>query len=81
MASQPICIDCYPYTAGSTSCPPTGRLVVPRHRQLVQIAAQYGAGPGSHREMLGVSEEEAIRRLSPAGGIYFRLDEADVRPS
>jgi N-acyl-D-amino-acid deacylase len=28
---------------------------------------------------LGVSEEEAIRRLSPAGGIYFRLDEADVQ--
>jgi N-acyl-D-amino-acid deacylase len=28
---------------------------------------------------LGVSEEEAIRRLSPAGGIYFRLDESDVQ--
>ncbi len=32
----------------------------------------------SHRQM-GVAEEEAIRRLSPAGGIYFRLDEADVQ--
>jgi N-acyl-D-amino-acid deacylase len=28
---------------------------------------------------MGVTEEEAIRRLSPAGGIYFRLDEADVQ--
>ena len=28
---------------------------------------------------MGVSDEEAIRRLSPAGGIYFRLDEADVQ--
>jgi N-acyl-D-amino-acid deacylase len=28
---------------------------------------------------MGVSEAEAIRRLLPAGGIYFRLDEADVQ--
>jgi N-acyl-D-amino-acid deacylase len=28
---------------------------------------------------MGVSMEEAVRRLSPAGGIYFRLDEGDVQ--
>ena len=28
---------------------------------------------------MGVDRDEAIRRLSPAGGIYFRLDEADVQ--
>jgi N-acyl-D-amino-acid deacylase len=29
--------------------------------------------------VLGVPQEEAIRRLLPAGAIYFRMDEADVQ--
>jgi N-acyl-D-amino-acid deacylase len=30
-------------------------------------------------EQLGVSPEEAVERLSPAGAIYFKMDEADVQ--
>jgi N-acyl-D-amino-acid deacylase len=28
---------------------------------------------------MGVSEEQAVARLNPAGAIYFRMDEADVQ--
>ena len=28
---------------------------------------------------MGVSQEEAIERLNPAGAIYFKMDEADVQ--
>ena len=28
---------------------------------------------------MGGGQEEAVKRLSPAGGIYFRLAESDVQ--
>jgi N-acyl-D-amino-acid deacylase len=81
MAKQPVCLDCYPYTAGSTvlsadRAASSARVIVswsstmPRFngRDLDDIARE-----------LGVPQEEAIRRLLPAGAIYFRMDEGDVQ--
>lgn len=81
MASQPICIDCYPYTAGSTilsadRAASSSRVIVSWSKTLPEYAGQ---DLDAIARKMGVSEEEAIKRLSPAGGIYFRLDEADVQ--
>ena len=81
MASQPICIDCYPYTAGSTilsadRAATSSRVIVSWSKPLPQYAGQNLDAIAAE---MGVAQDEAIRRLSPAGGIYFRLDEADVQ--
>ena len=81
MANQPICIDCYPYTAGSTilsadRAASSSRVIVSWSKTLPQYA---GRDLDAIADTMGVGQEEAIRRLSPAGGIYFRLDEADVQ--
>ena len=81
MGRQPICMDCYPYTAGSTvlsahRADSSSRVIVSWSKPLPHYAGRDLADVA--REM-GVPQEEAIRRLLPAGGIYFRLDEKDVR--
>jgi N-acyl-D-amino-acid deacylase len=81
MALQSICMDCYPYTAGSTvlsadRAASSSRVIVSWSKTLPQYAGQ---DLDAIAKKMGVSEEEAIKRLSPAGGIYFRLDEADVQ--
>jgi N-acyl-D-amino-acid deacylase len=81
MDKQPICMDCYPYTAGSTilsadRAASSTRVIVSWSKSLPEFAGQ---DLDAIAAKLGVSEEEAIRRLSPAGGIYFRLDEGDVQ--
>jgi N-acyl-D-amino-acid deacylase len=81
MASQPICMDCYPYTAGSTilsadRAATSSRVIVSWSKALPQHA---GRDLDDIVKEMGVSVDEAVRRLSPAGGIYFRLDEADVQ--
>lgn len=81
MATQPICIDCYPYTAGSTvlsadRAASASRVIVSWSRPMPEYAGQ---DLDAIARTMGVDQDEAIRRLSPAGGIYFRLDEADVQ--
>ena len=81
MAQQPICLDCYPYTAGSTvlsadRAASSSRVIVSWSKKLPQFA---GRDLGDIAKELGVSQEEAIKRLNPAGAIYFRMDEADVQ--
>jgi N-acyl-D-amino-acid deacylase len=81
MASQPICLDCYPYTAGSTilsadRAASATRVIVSWSKALPEHAGQDLAEIAGE---MGVSVEEAVRRLSPAGAIYFRMDEADVQ--
>lgn len=79
--NQPVGLDAYPYTAGSTvldSDHVTGdiRIMVAwskphpeaAGRDLADIAAEWGC-----------TEKEAAVRLHPAGAIYFQMDEADVR--
>ncbi|MGE5097672.1 MAG: N-acyl-D-amino-acid deacylase family protein [Betaproteobacteria bacterium] len=81
MARQTICMDCYPYTAGSTvlsahRAASSRRVIVSWSKALPQYA---GRDLDDVAREMGVSREEAIDRLLPAGGIYFRLDEADVQ--
>jgi N-acyl-D-amino-acid deacylase len=81
MATQPICVDCYPYTAGSTilsadRAASSSRVIVSWSKSLPQYAGQ---DLDAVARQMGVDQEEAIRRLLPAGGIYFRLDESDVQ--
>jgi len=81
MGGQAIGLDCYPYTASSTvlsadRAKVASRAVVtwskphPEHagKDLADVARQ-----------MGVSQDEAVARLLPAGGIYFSMDEADVQ--
>jgi N-acyl-D-amino-acid deacylase len=81
MATQPICLDCYPYTAGSTilsadRAASSTRVIVSWSKALPEHA---GRDLADIVKEMGVAVEEAVQRLSPAGGIYFRLDEADVQ--
>ena len=81
MSGQAIGLDCYPYTASSTvlsadRAKVASRVVVtwskphPEHagKDLAEVARQ-----------MGMSQDEAVARLLPAGGIYFSMDEADVQ--
>jgi N-acyl-D-amino-acid deacylase len=81
MALQPICLDCYPYTAGSTvlssdRAATSSRVIVTWSKPLPQYNGRDLADIA--REM-GVSQDDAVKRLLPAGAIYFRMDEADVQ--
>jgi N-acyl-D-amino-acid deacylase len=78
---QPLGLDAYPYTAGST--------VLSAHRNFqserVLITWSEPFPEAAGRELseiaveLGMSEQEAVKALSPGGGIFFMMDEADVR--
>jgi N-acyl-D-amino-acid deacylase len=81
MSEQPVCLDCYPYTAGSTvlsvnRLAGAERVLVSWSKSLPQYAGQ---DLDRIAEQLGVSREEAVARLSPAGAIYFKMDETDVQ--
>ncbi len=81
MGQQPVCLDCYPYTAGSTvlsvdRAQGSARTIVTWSKTLPQYSGQDLADIA---RQMGVSEEEAIGRLLPAGAIYFRMDEKDVQ--
>ncbi|QHI99017.1 amidohydrolase family protein [Xylophilus rhododendri] len=79
--SHPVALDAYPYTAGSTvlrkdRLPVSSRVIVtksvphPEHagRDLDDIARDMGLSP-----------EDAVDALQPAGAIYFLMDEQDVQ--
>lgn len=81
MAKQAICLDCYPYTAGSTilsadRAATSTRVIVSWSKALPEYAGQDLADIA---QKMGVSQDEAVQRLLPAGAIYFRMDEADVQ--
>jgi N-acyl-D-amino-acid deacylase len=81
MTMQPICLDCYPYTAGSTvlsasRASTSARVIVTWSKPLPQYAGQ---DLDKIAAQMGVSQDEAIERLLPAGAIYFRMDEGDVQ--
>ena len=81
MAKQPICLDCYPYTAGSTvlsmsRAQTSSRVIVTWSKALPEYAGQ---DLDVIAQKMGVSQSEAVDRLLPAGAIYFRMDEDDVQ--
>ncbi len=77
---QPLAIDAYPYVASSTV------LKLDRVRQSTNVLVTWstpmpemsGRDLAEIAQELGCGLEETLERLSPAGAIYFVLDEADV---
>jgi N-acyl-D-amino-acid deacylase len=80
-ATQPLGADVYPYTAGATEL--SADRVAWADRVLVTFSKTMPEAAGRDltevAAVLGLSIDEAIDRLSPAGAIYFIMDEADVR--
>ena len=81
MATQPICLDCYPYTAGSTilsvdRAATSARVIVSWSKPLPEYAGQDLTDIA---KKMNCSQDEAVKRLLPAGAIYFKMDEADVQ--
>lgn len=78
---QPVNLDVYPYTAGSTNL----RMDLVTGDYPIRISWSKPHPEMTGRELSGIaaewncSLEEAARRLDPAGAIYFQMDEDDVR--
>jgi N-acyl-D-amino-acid deacylase len=81
MKKQAVCLDCYPYTAGSTMIRTDrgmldGRVLIASSEPHPECA---GRDLGDIAKEWGVDEPEAARRLQPGTAIYFLMDEADVQ--
>ena len=78
---QALGLDVYPYVASSTM------LGSARGMQATRILVAWsrphpettGRDLGEVAAEMGLSQDEAIDALSPAGGIFFAMDEADVQ--
>ncbi len=81
MAAQPVGLDCYPYCASSTIL--TADRAAVASRTLVSWSKPHpelsGTDLAEAARTLGLTEAETIKRLVPAGGIYFAMDERDVQ--
>ena len=81
MQQQSVCLDCYPYTAGSTMIRTDrgmldGRVLIASSTPHPECA---GRELGDIAREWGVAESEAARRLQPGSAIYFLMDENDVQ--
>jgi N-acyl-D-amino-acid deacylase len=81
MRSQPIGLDCYPYHASSTILS-SGRLDAAT-KVLVTWSKPHpefaGMDLNDVAKKMGISPAEAVKKLVPAGAIYFSMDEKDVQ--
>lgn len=81
MRHQSVCLDCYPYTAGSTMIRSDRGMLDGR----VLIAASDPHPECAGRDLddiardWGVDKYEAAARLQPGSAIYFMMDEHDVQ--
>ena len=80
-SSRAVCLDCYPYTAGSTMIRTDrgmldGRVLIASSVPHPECA---GRDLGDIAAGWGVEEGEAARRLQPGTAIYFLMDEDDVQ--
>jgi N-acyl-D-amino-acid deacylase len=80
-AQQPVCLDCYPYDASSTTLKPdrakaASRVLVTWSKPHPEAAGKDLAALCAERQW---TIDEAILHLSPGGAIYFAMDEEDVR--
>jgi N-acyl-D-amino-acid deacylase len=77
---QPVGLDAYPYTAGSTNL--RADLVNDEIRIMITWSRPHPEATGRDLKHIaagwGVDLHEAARRLDPAGAIYFQMDDADV---
>lgn len=81
MQSQRVCLDCYPYAASSTILAAhlartSRRVTITWSRGMPQYA---GADLDEVIARVGGTLEEVVAKLLPAGAIYYRMDEPDVR--
>lgn len=78
---QPVAIDAYPYSAGSTNL----RLDLVSDEYRIMVAWSRPHPEASGRDLADIARDwnvdlkEAARRLDPAGAIYFLMNEDDVR--
>ena len=79
--TQPVNIDCYPYTAGSSVLNP--ELVDGRIKILVTRSESYPEMGGRYlddiAEQWQCSQQQAAESLLPGGACYFQMHEDDVR--
>lgn len=78
---QPVCMDCYPYTAGSSVLNPDlcdGEIEV-----LINSSQTHPDAAGRYLKDIaadwGTSEREAAVRLQPGYACYFQIHEDDMR--
>jgi N-acyl-D-amino-acid deacylase len=81
MHDQSIGLDCYPYAAASTvlsaaRAAASSRTIVTWSKPCPE---HVGKDLADVSQEMGVSQDEAVARLLPAGAIYFSMDESDVR--
>jgi N-acyl-D-amino-acid deacylase len=81
MDKQRVCLDCYPYNAGSTMIRTDrgmldGRVLIASSQPHPECA---GRELGDIAREWGVEESEAARRMQPGSAIYFLMDENDVQ--
>ncbi|MGH8787141.1 MAG: N-acyl-D-amino-acid deacylase family protein [Cupriavidus necator] len=81
MRHRCVGLDCYPYQAGSTilrkdRLAVSSRVIVTRSQSHPEYAGQ---DLDAIAAAMGLSPEDAVDALQPAGAIYFLMDEADVR--
>lgn len=81
VGSAGVSLDCYPYTASSTvltapHAESSPRTVIAWSRPCPEAA---GRALSDLMAEWGMSLAEAVARLQPAGAIYFRMHEDDVR--
>lgn len=81
MTAQAIGLDAYPYVAASTVLHPKFIDVAER----IFVTWSQGAPEQTGRDLAdiardwGVPQDAAVKRLQPAGAVYFTMDEGDVR--
>ncbi|MCG8355349.1 MAG: D-aminoacylase [Kiloniellales bacterium] len=79
--AQPLGLDAYPYIAGSTMLA-SGR-ALGASKVIVTWSDKHPEAAGRDLDEvaadLGLDREAAIDALTPAGGIFFMMDEADVQ--
>jgi N-acyl-D-amino-acid deacylase len=78
---QPVYLDCYPYTAGSTIIRPD--LADGEVEILINWSEPHPEVAGRPLKSIalewGLTEAETAERLMPGGASYFQMDEADMR--
>ncbi len=81
MGSQPVGLDCYPYCASSTIL--TWSRVGAASKVIVTWSKPHPEFSGMELAdvagRMGLSQQDAVAKLLPAGAIYFAMDEADVQ--
>jgi N-acyl-D-amino-acid deacylase len=81
MRSQPVGLDCYPYCASSTIL--SASRVGAASKVLVTWSKPHPELAGMELDQISrkmnLPMERAVKRLLPAGAIYFSMDEQDVQ--